>query len=364
MSVIFWYLFIFLLSLQSYFIAVYFLPLLRPVRRPKRSPIPVSVIICAKNEANNLSSNLPFILNQKYASFEVIVMDDHSTDHTKEVIDEFSRKHEKLRYLRASPEIKDKAGKKWALSEAIPKAAFKHLILTDADCRPGSLDWIEGMASMFSGRTGIVLGIGQYNLSGKWFDNLIQYETLTTAMTYLGMAANGRPYMGVGRNLAYQKRFFDSLLMLEENTASGDDDMFVQKIASGDNTSICTDVRAQTFSDPPSSYKNWLKQKGRHYSTSFHYRTDIKIRLLALKTAFYGPYYMLILLCFLQFYAGLALVILVLRWLIWAFLFRKIKSRLGFTHPLYFLPCYEIYFSLFDLWILAKGLKKKQTTWN
>ncbi len=193
MTIILWYLYLSFILLQGYFVLSIFLPLLKGERRPKRLPLAVSVIICAKNEYENLKENLPFILNQHYSDFEVVVMDDHSEDQTQDLLKELSKEHKNLTCLKASDDIKDKPGKKWALSEAIEQSNNKHVLLTDADCRPSSLMWIGEMMSHFTGKTSIVLGIGQYNTTGKWFDSLIQYETLFTAITYLGFAISGKP---------------------------------------------------------------------------------------------------------------------------------------------------------------------------
>ena len=112
MSVLFWYLFVLLLLLQGYYIQKYFLPLINLNRKTKRSILNVSVIICAKNEEKNLKKNLKHILRQKYETFEVLVMDDHSNDGTSELINSYQKEFPHLTYIKASPEIKDKEGKK------------------------------------------------------------------------------------------------------------------------------------------------------------------------------------------------------------------------------------------------------------
>jgi glycosyltransferase involved in cell wall biosynthesis len=353
-----WYLLLLFLAVQAYFIYHYFMPLRVAERKPKRHPLPVSVIICVKDESENLSKNLSFILNQKYHEFEVLVMDDHSSDNTAQFIKRLQKNHKNLKYVKASARIKDKVGKRWALAEAVEFSKHKHLLLTDADCRPSSLMWIEEMASRFSGKAAVVLGIGQYNLSGKWFDVLVQYETMFTALSYLGMAAGGKPYMGVGRNLAYQKRIFDKKIMEDERLVSGDDDMFIQHVARADNTVICTDQKAQTFSDPPNSFKQWIRQKTRHYSTASSYNRLIQMRLLLLKSSFYLPNFLSIYLLFAGFHIGLTLFLFLFRWLFWLMALKHIKQRLGFMRPIYLLPCYEIFFALFDLWIVIKNLQK------
>ena len=355
MLALLWYLCLFLYAVQAWVIFGIFTPLLRPERKPKGRLPAVSVIICAKNEAVNLERNLPFILSQKYPDFEVIVIDDHSSDNSVALCEGMMKTQPKLRLLQASEQIKDKQGKKWALSEAIEKAKFRHLLFTDADCRPGSLLWIEEMASRFTGRRGIVLVIGEYNKSGKWFDGLVQYDTIMTAITYLSMAKRGMAYMGVGRNLAYQKRLFSRRIMTSDGLASGDDDLFVQRISGHGNTVICTEARSHTFSDPPESYRQWLRQKVRHNSTAWQYRRNLKIRLLLMKISFYTPNYLVFVMLILAFHPGLVIFVFTVRWLAWLAIFNRIRSKLGFDHAIFLLPCFEIYFSIHDVWTALRA---------
>ena len=327
-------------------------------------PVPVSVIICAKNELDNLKRNLSVVLEQKYPVFEVVLMDDHSSDGTLKFVKELQKKYKHLKYYKASDSIKNKEGKKWALAEAVSMTLYEKLLLTDADCRPSSLSWIEIMSSHFTAKNEIVLGIGQYIPKGKWFDNLIQYETSITAFSYLGFALKNRAYMGVGRNLAYSKRIFKPDYFEKENIASGDDDLFIQAAAKHDNTTICTEIKAQTLSESPSSYSDWISQKQRHFSTAFYYKPSVKIRLGVLKLSFYAPNFLILLLLALNYHTTLVISIAVIRWIFWLTIFSRLKEKLGFTHQIYLLPCYEFYFCLFDLWIAIINLKKKKIIWK
>lgn len=327
-------------------------------------PLPVSVIICTKNDLINLKKNLVVVLEQKHPVFEVILMDDHSTDGTFQFVKGLQKKYKHLKYYKASDSIKNVPGKKWALVEAVSKAAYKNLLLTDADCRPSSLSWIEIMSSHFTSKNRIVLGIGQYVPSGNWYDNLIQYETMFTALTYLGFALKNSAYMGVGRNLAYSKEIFKPEYFANDNLASGDDDLLIQRAMKTNNTTICIDTKAQTFSESPSTYKNWISQKQRHFSTAFLYKPIVKIKLGLLKLSFYTPNFIILLLLAQNYHAALVISITVIRWFFWLLIFSRLKEKLGFTHRIYLLPWYEFYFCLFDIWIATINLKKKKINWK
>ena len=170
--------------------------------------------------------------------------------------------------------------------------------------------------------------------------------------------------MGVGRNLAYKKALFTEELMTSSDLASGDDDLFIQKVANGSNTAICTDQKAHTFSDIPSTYGAWLKQKLRHYSTGPNYSRNNIINLALMKTSFYLPNILMFYLFFNNFYPEIILFIFFSRWIIWLTTLNFLRKRLGFSQPLYLLPWFEIYFTLFDLWIAIKNAMMMPKAWK
>ncbi len=243
---------------------------------------PVSVIICAKNEASNLRNFLPEILTQDYPKFQVVVVNDNSEDDTAEVLTALKTRYPHLYTTTLNADKKFYSGKKVALSIGIKAALHENLILTDADCKPASKNWLKHMAgSLQQPEKSMVLGIGNYQ-TRKGLTNLwIRYDTFCIATRYLGYALSGKPYMGVGRNLAYKKSLhinnngFKSHLKL----ASGDDDLFVQEAASGKNVTVCIHPEAHTISTPAESFIEWLHQKRRHLTTSSHYRPGLRFEL-------------------------------------------------------------------------------------
>lgn len=131
---------------------------------------PVSIIICAKNESQNLTERLPAILQQDYPEFEVIVVNDRSTDNTAKVLSKLSHKFSNLRIITVE-DINSKAkGKKNALAKGIEHAVFTDLLLTDADCIPSSKQWIKHMVSARNNSHEIVLGYGPHEKKRRFFE--------------------------------------------------------------------------------------------------------------------------------------------------------------------------------------------------
>ena len=235
----------------------------------------VSVIICARDEATNLAKNLPGALVQTYkTSYEVIVVDDNSFDDTKYLLEELQKTFKQLRVVELKQEAKFIAGKKFPLSMGIKTAKYELVLLTDADCVPATEFWIDRMQHAFQEKTEIVLGYGAYHKMKGLLNTIIRWETFHTALQYFSYALAGMPYMGVGRNLCYKKEVFfrHKGFTAHHNIPSGDDDLFINMAANKTNTRINIDPASFTLSDPPGSWRQWTRQKHRHYSTGKYYK--------------------------------------------------------------------------------------------
>lgn len=243
---------------------------------------PVSVVICAKNEDDNLTEFLPKILTQEYpAEFEVIVVNDCSYDNTENVIDEFAKIFPNLRKANIKEDAYYKHGKKFALLVGIKATKFNRMVLTDADCYPASDQWLKEMASKFSVEKEIILGYGAYEKQKGLLNKLIRFDAFIIAVQYLSAAIKNKAYMGVGRNLAYSKEMFfkNKGFASHYHVNSGDDDLFVNEASTKTNTGVCISHASLTYSKPKKSFKEWSMQKARHLSTAPLYNSKSKSRI-------------------------------------------------------------------------------------
>ncbi len=269
----------FILLLINYFLRYYPIGALKTHHLEKTDlEEPISLIICAKNEDENLTEFLPKVLTQDYPNFEVIVVNDCSYDNTETVIDEFIKIFPNLKKVTIQEDPYYKHGKKFAVLVGIKAASYENLLFTDADCYPASSNWLREMASGFSVRKEIVLGYGAYEKMPGFLNKLIRFDTFIIATQYLSAAVRKRPYMGVGRNLAYKKSLFykNKGFSRHYHINSGDDDLFVNEAAGRENVNICVSKDAITYSKPKTSFKAWKLQKARHLTTSPFYKAATK----------------------------------------------------------------------------------------
>ncbi len=236
---------------------------------------PASVIICAKNEAHNLAQYLKVVLIQQYKQYEVIVVNDQSTDNTIDVLVEFYLRNKNLKIVNIEPgETKTLAGKKYALMKGIEAATFDTIVVTDADCRPASTQWLAKMVGAYLHPTKIVLGHSPFERQAGFLNKLIRYENFITALQYFGFAQAGIPYMGVGRNLSYKKDLFAKFKQSDraKNIPTGDDDLLVNHAATAKNTELCIDKDAFVYTKAQPTFSAWLNQKRRHLRAGFRYK--------------------------------------------------------------------------------------------
>jgi cellulose synthase/poly-beta-1,6-N-acetylglucosamine synthase-like glycosyltransferase len=287
-------------AIQLFYYLYFYLPLhtLKPPEREKTKR-PVSIIICARNEADNLDRFLPTVLGQDYPDYEVIVVNDCSEDNSYEVLGRYLVRYPHLRISNIYKDPKFTHNKKFAQFIGIKASRHDILLFTDADCRPESDKWLAMMVSHFDDKRNIVLGYGGY-LSGNTLLNCyIRFDSMTIGMQYLGMAIRGLPYMGVGRNLAYHKSIFfrNKGYGAHNHLMSGDDDLFINTNARGNNTCVEFRKEAHTRSVPASSVKEWIRQKKRHLTTAPYYKQRDKLLLItepASRMSFYLLFILLI----------------------------------------------------------------------
>lgn len=337
----------------------------RPEVRDQTDLKPVSIIISAKNEDENLKRFLPAILEQDYPEFEVIVVNDQSEDDTEFVLNELELKYPNLNRVLIKDHINDFPGKKLAIMLGIKKAKYNQLVFTDADCKPAGNQWLRFIASHFDKDTEIILGYSPYFRKNSFLNLLIQFDTFYTALQYFSFFLKGKPYMGVGRNLSYTKELF-----MKKGFSShlhipfGDDDLFVNKNAHYGNTAIEIMPESHVFSLPKESYAKWQMQKIRHLKAGKEYKPEQK-RIL-------GYIWLSQVIFYLAFAA--ALVFLPTSYFVWGIFLLKIiltliiygksLSKLNQKYLIFFTPLLDPVYHLFIVPNLSiAAMASKRNTW-
>ncbi|MCB2408567.1 glycosyltransferase [Hymenobacter lucidus] len=272
---------------QLGYAAYYFLPFaLRPETAPPGPAAdsePVSVLVCAHNELENLRRLLPLLLQQDYpAGFEIILIDDRSGDDTYLYVQQLTQYYPNVRLVSVDKTPEGLSPKKYALTLGIKVARYPRLLFTDADCIPATDQWVRLMQRGFARPADLVLGYSAYAPEPGFLNKLIRFETLLTGAQYLSFAWRGQPYMGVGRNMAYTQKCFRATKGFASHIRSlgGDDDLLVQDaVHHGQWVAVEAEPAAHTLSQPAQTWQTWWRQKRRHLSAGKHYRLADRLRI-------------------------------------------------------------------------------------
>ena len=325
----------------------------------------VSIVICARNEAANLQKNLESILLQDYPIFEVVVVNDDSKDESLAILKQFERQFAHLQVIT----VKEKKGKgkKAALTKGIQAAKYSWILLTDADCIPNSSSWITNMYQQAAlNKSAIVLGYGPYQAAETWLNRWVRFETIYVAIQYFSFALWKIPYMGVGRNLMYQKALFlqEKGFEQHEHITSGDDDLFVNAVANGKNTSICLAEESFMYSEAPASWKALYRQKTRHYSSSNSYKLKHKILLGLLSSTHFCFYLGLCIFIMMNVWNDAIIVLLILRTFLLHLVFFKYLERIKQISFLKYVFVLDALLPIYYIIFASSLIGKQDKTWK
>jgi cellulose synthase/poly-beta-1,6-N-acetylglucosamine synthase-like glycosyltransferase len=365
-------------GIQLIYLFVFLIAFSRKRTSEEGAQVPVSVVVCAHDEAENLRELIPLLLSQDYPEFEVIIVNDRSNDSTFDFLLQETKAEPRLRMVNVKDTPERVNGKKYGITLGIKAAAHDWILLTDADCRPAGPQWIRSMSTQFTPSSKFVLGFSPYVRKPGFLNLFIRFETLITAIQYFAFGWMKNPYMGVGRNLAYRKSLF-----LEQkgfnnflHVTGGDDDLFVNIHARGSNTRLQIAPESQVISFPKTTWRSFYDQKVRHLSVGKRYRFSHRFLLgmfsgtwivtwmawIAL-IIWYGasfsaavtPYALETYLILAPFLLRLILLILVVRSMLR-------KASLGFS--LWALPLLDFIYSIYYLSTGLVALTTKKIRWR
>ena len=334
-----------------------------PVSPEKR---PVSVVICAKNEAENLQKYLPKILSQNYPNFEVIVVNDVSTDATAQILLSISTEYSHLKIVTLTSAERAVKGKKYALTKGIEVAKYPILLLTDADCEPASEFWIDSMQAYISDEKSIGIAYGPMFKGKGWLNGLARIETINTAIQYFSFAIWGKPYMGVGRNLIYKKALFDKAdgFNSHGHIASGDDDLFVSQIADARNVSIILNPETFMYSEAKTTLASYFRQKGRHLTTSSHYQLLHKALLSVYAWTLFALHFYFFILINLETNVNLVVFLYLIRLIIFWSVNFVIFKKLKVFDLWWVLPIWDIIYLIYLTGLFPSLLFRNTSKWT
>ncbi|MES2388434.1 MAG: glycosyltransferase [Bacteroidota bacterium] len=356
------------LLIQLFFFFRYFSAIAfhKAVKEDLKINHPVSVVVCVRNNLDNIKRLLESLLVQKHSRYEIIVVDDRSKDEVYEYLLELKEHNPLIYHIRIDHTPERLNEKKYALTMGIKGAKYKHIVFTDDDCLPVSENWLNEMQARFTTGKTIVLGYSPYSRYPGLLNSLIRFETFYAGMQYIGCALRGSAYMGVGRNLAYTKQLFLDMKGFYKHVSirGGDDDLFINRAATTTNTAVCISAESFVFSEPKHTFEEWFTQKKRHYSVGKYYRLRDKFRLGLLSLSYAGFWLCLPVLGFSEQLWYWAVAALITRQLSMSILYLFAAKKLGEKFNMFSLMGLDFLYVFCFIYFSLSGLLARRISWD
>ncbi|MBE0638310.1 MAG: glycosyltransferase [Bacteroidales bacterium] len=358
--------FLFVLIIQLFYFWIFFSRLAFAKQTLKREDKPpVSVIIVANNQYEDLRKNLPEILNQDYPNYEVVVVNENSEDGSDELLDRFSEQYSHLRIVEMKQSLNWFKGRKFPLSIGIKSGKHDILLLTDIRCRPISSRWISEIVAVYGDHTEIVVGYSTFHTLSKinlWF----RFAAFYDGLLYLSMALARSTFKGIGRNLSYRKTLFYNQNGFSSHYTinAGDDELFINKAATSTNVQVQTSLASMVEYTKPMSFSQWLSNEKTRLSTRSHFKFWHRIVISLFSTSTFLFYLLFVLLLILNLHWPFVVGLFLLRLVSQLIIFGNAQKKLFEKKLLMLSPFLEILLMFIDLFIWFRMMFVRQKKWN
>lgn len=368
-----------ILCFQLYYYLRYYMQPLYRIRAEKKHQIHytqnkpgVSVIIYANNDSEQLAANLPAFLEQEYPEFEVIVVNDGSADESEEVLTDFENRYSNLYHTFLAEGARNLSRRKLSLTLGIKAARYDIVLLSNANCRPATNQWINTIARNFTDKTQLVLGYTRFEKKKGVGERFIAFDLLLRSLRFLGYALARKPYMGEGSNLAYRKSLFFEHKGFAKymHLHLGDDDLFVNQVATTRNTKIELSNEATMVAHYQNNREGWSFLKRANAFTAGFYHSWAKttfaiestLRYLFYITALGGGWILRTHPVALASIGG----IIMLKWILMAIFWYQTGKKLGTRHFLCCVPLFELLTPIVNLFLRVSAYthRKRNYTWR
>ena len=241
----------------------------------------ISIVVAAKNEAENISNLISSLQKQRYSldNYEIIIVDDNSADSTFKIAKNFSSDYNNIKVLKAENKIYE--GKRGALQIGIDNSEFDYILITDADCEPNK-NFIKSYSNRFTENYDFVFGVSPIVQENSFNNKIACFDNLWVHILTFSFANIGLPYSAAARSFGFIKSSFNKLSGYKNttDTISGDDDLLLREAVKNNfRIGTISNDDAFVFTRAKKSFPEFINQKSRHTSTSSYYSAFTKLIL-------------------------------------------------------------------------------------
>ncbi len=254
----------------------------RTKKDEEQDDIPLSVVVTTHNQSDSLRRNLPLILEQDYANYEVLVVDSGSTDDTEDVLKELALKYPHLTHTSTPRSARYISFGRLALSLGLRGARHQWVILTQADCRPHTPHWLNTISQAVrrSPEKEIWVGYANYQPSKSRFGRKATFFRLFHALLHLPHCTHHALYRGDAANWVFKKEVFlrQGGFPGHVHLMSGAEELLMNHTATRRTTGVLLHPNSYVWQELPSPHF-WLQERVYYMETRRHFRHKFLFRL-------------------------------------------------------------------------------------
>jgi len=305
---------------------------------------PLSIVVVVHNQADFIEKNLLILLQQNYPTFEVIVVSNQSSDETKYLLAHYKSVYDHLNYTILEQSRHLSLDKKLPLNLAVKMAKYQHIVLTEVDCCPSSLNYLQEIGKTYATNKSVVLGYAPMNMRSGWLNWLIAHDVAWTAVNYLSFTRSKLPYIGTLRNVSFTKDVFQQ--WQESESLQSDTDMFIGQIAHARHYAIVVSPHSYMHCSPPFTWKDWIFEKRQYRLTLPKINSFARLATVSYALSLAMMYVTFVALLFVEDLRLISLLIFVfvfcVKWAIHGSCFVKLNERKSAL----FFPFYDIFYAV------------------
>lgn len=364
LSIVF-YFFVACLAIQLIYY-IFFLSILLNNKKEKEYDLkPISVILYVKNSELYLEKNIDYFINQKYPKFEILLVNNASSDNTDIILEKLSEKHKSLRIINVENNESFWGNKKYTYTLAIKAAKYEHLIFSEIDCKPVSENWIHEINKSFSSKKTIILGYKRLLKTSSLFNLIIRFDNLLESIKSFSFTKINSPYSADSRNYAFTKKDFYRVngFINHIKIKNGKEDLFVKDAKQKYNSAYTLSDESFVESSKSLSFKEWFLNKKNSNLLKRHYSFKNQFLLNAFSFSKVFLYFLTIILLLIHDWKIILIIFssyIIFQSVITFIINRKFKE----TSIFYLSPILDFLLVLFQISIFISNLISKPPNWR
>jgi len=328
---------------------------------PKR--IPVSVILYARNQAEEVKRLLPNLVNQNYYDFELVLVDNDSADETLDIFKEYAQLYSSIRVVQVDRNETFWNNKRYALTLGIKASKNEYLLFVDAEQWIDNEFWIMSMASNFTLNKTIVIGPTMYLKTKGFLNKTIRFDAVFSQLHSFSWTNFGAPFSFFARNVAYKKEEFYKVngFITHMNNRSSERELFLNEASISKNTTSSTSLKSFIYLNPFTKFSQWIAQKRNddRVLSQLSISSKLKIRLFNCTQFLFFAF--AISLIALQIEWITTTVIILIRYLFAWIIVGKTSNKFHQKDLIWLFPILEFFKTIYQTNIFISNLFSKKT---